>query len=70
MERACAHHGVPLAAAAVQFSARDPRITSTVIGFSRPERVDEAVAQACRPIPGELWDELEACVPSSDHWLY
>jgi D-threo-aldose 1-dehydrogenase len=70
MEQACARHGVPLAAAAVQFSTRDPRITSTVIGFSRPERVDEAVAQACWPIPGELWDELEGYVPSSDHWLY
>ena len=37
MERACADHGVPLAAAALQYSLRQPRITSTVVGMSRPD---------------------------------
>jgi D-threo-aldose 1-dehydrogenase len=70
MEAACARHGVPLAAAALQFSLRDPRIASTVVGFSRPERVDECVAQAGTAIPDELWPELEALVPSSERWLH
>ncbi len=69
MEAACARYGVPLAAAALQFSLRDPRIASTVVGFSRPERVDECVAHATTAIPDELWPELEALVPGSELWL-
>ncbi|WP_432843155.1 aldo/keto reductase [Dactylosporangium sp. CA-092794] len=69
MEEACARHGVPLGAAAVQFSTRDPRIASTIVGFSRPERVDEVVAQASWPIPDELWGELEALTPPATTWL-
>jgi D-threo-aldose 1-dehydrogenase len=58
LQAACARHDVPLAAAAVQFSTRDPRIVSTVVGVSRPERVDRLVELAQTPIPPELWDEL------------
>jgi D-threo-aldose 1-dehydrogenase len=70
MEQACARHGVPLAAAALQFSIRDERVGSTIVGFSRPERVDECVAHARVTIPEELWTELDALVPTSDRWLY
>jgi D-threo-aldose 1-dehydrogenase len=41
-----------------------------VVGFSRPERVAECVAQAETKIPDELWPELEALVPSSERWLH
>jgi D-threo-aldose 1-dehydrogenase len=58
LHAACARHAVPLAAAAVQFSTRDPRIVSTVVGVSKPERVDRLVELAQTPIPPELWDEL------------
>jgi len=58
MKDACARHDVPLAAAALQFSLRDPRIVSTVAGVSRPERVDKLVELARTPIPPELWDDL------------
>ncbi len=51
-------HGVPLAAAALQFSLRDSRITSTIVGMSRPERVEETVRLANLTIPEEFWDEL------------
>ena len=37
VERVCAEHGVPPGAAALQFSLRDPRITSTICGVSKPE---------------------------------
>lgn len=60
IEAACRRHGVPLAAAALQFSLRDPRVHTTVIGISRPERVAETEALATHPIPAELWDEIEA----------
>jgi D-threo-aldose 1-dehydrogenase len=58
LHAACARHDVPLAAAAVQFSTRDPRIVSTVVGVSKPERVDRLVELAQTQIPPELWDEL------------
>ena len=58
MERACAVYDVPLAAAALQFSLRDARVASTVVGMSRPERIDETLALATHEIPDELWDEL------------
>jgi D-threo-aldose 1-dehydrogenase len=60
MEAACKRNGVPLAAAALQFSLRDPRITSTIVGISRPEELTETVALAEREIPEELWQELDA----------
>jgi D-threo-aldose 1-dehydrogenase len=56
----CARHGVPLAAAALQFSLRDPRITSTIVGMTQPERVEQTVALAQHPVPDDLWPQLDA----------
>jgi D-threo-aldose 1-dehydrogenase len=58
VQAACRRHDVPLAAAALQFSLREPRIVSTVAGVSRPERVDRLIELAGWPIPGALWDEI------------
>jgi D-threo-aldose 1-dehydrogenase len=60
MAAACERYAVPLAAAALQFSLRDPRVHSTIVGFSRPERVAETLKLANLPIPDPLWPELEA----------
>ncbi|MGH2459011.1 MAG: aldo/keto reductase [Chloroflexota bacterium] len=57
-EAACARHGVPLAAAALQFSLRDPRVTSTIVGMTRPERLAQTIELARVPIPDDLWQEL------------
>ncbi len=59
MEGACREVGVPLAAAALQFSLRDPRVVSTIIGISRPERVRQTLELATHPIPDELWPLLD-----------
>jgi D-threo-aldose 1-dehydrogenase len=59
MEAACRRHGLPLGAAALQFSLRDARITSTIVGMTRPERIAETLEMAQLPIPDELWDELD-----------
>jgi D-threo-aldose 1-dehydrogenase len=56
----CARHGVPLAAAALQFSLRDPRVTSTIVGMTQPERVEQTIALAQYPIPDDLWPQLDA----------
>jgi len=58
MERACAARDVPLAAAALQFSLRDPRVTSTIVGMSSPERVEQTIRLAEWPIQDALWAEL------------
>jgi D-threo-aldose 1-dehydrogenase len=55
---ACDRHGVPLAAAALQFSLRDARVTSTVVGMSAPERIDQTLRLASWPIPDELWEDI------------
>src|ERR687893_967528 len=60
MERACREIGVPLAAAALQFSLRDPRVVSTIVGMSRPERVEQTLELAAHPIPDELWYRLDS----------
>lgn len=54
----CRRYDVPLAACALQFSLRDPRVASTIVGISRPERIGETVALAGHPIPEELWLEI------------
>lgn len=63
METICRRAGVPLAAAALQFSLRDPRIVSTIVGISRPERVEQLVDLARHPISDQMWAELEAVGP-------
>ncbi|WP_062216545.1 aldo/keto reductase [Streptomyces sp. NBRC 109706] len=70
IDAACRRHGVPLAAAAIQFSTRDPRVSSTVIGVTRPERVAETVELSRWPIPEELWPTLDALAAPADLWQY
>jgi len=64
MQSACREFGVPLAAAALQFSLRDPRVVSTIVGISRPERVRQTIELATHPIPDELWERLDSLAPS------
>ena len=59
MQEDCQEFGVPLAAAALQFSMRDPRVVSTIIGISRPERVEQTMELSARRIPEGLWERLD-----------
>jgi D-threo-aldose 1-dehydrogenase len=63
MDDVCREFGVPLAAAALQFSLRDARVVSTIVGISRPERVEQTLELATHPIPDELWPILDSLVP-------
>ncbi len=58
MEELCAEYSVPLAAAALQFSTRDPRISSTIVGMSEPARVEETLQLAGLDIPDDFWDRI------------
>jgi len=60
VELICVDAGVPLGAAAVQFSTRDGRIHSTIVGASRPERLTEIEEWATWPIPDDVWDAILA----------
>jgi D-threo-aldose 1-dehydrogenase len=69
MGAACERYGVPLAAAALQFSVREPRIHSTVVGISAPERVRETLDLLAAEIPAELWEELRELAPPPELWI-
>ena len=66
IEAICARHGVPPGAAALQFSLRDPRVTSTVCGVTKPERVTQTLEWARCPIPEALWADLATLEASTD----
>ena len=59
MQKVCKEFGVPLAAAALQFSMQEPRVASTIVGISRPERVGQTLDLATQQIPEELWERLD-----------
>lgn len=63
IETICQRHAVPLAAAALQFSLRDPRVTVTIAGMSRPERIQSAIEMASLDIPAVVWEEIESLGP-------
>lgn len=60
LQEICGRHSVPLAAAALQFSMLDPRITTTIVGMSRPERLQQTLDLAAINIPDGLWEEIDA----------
>jgi D-threo-aldose 1-dehydrogenase len=66
IEAVCARHGVPQGAVALQFSMRDPRVTSTICGVSKPERVKQTLDWANYPISEAIWEELKAVPFSTD----
>jgi len=73
IDAACQRHGVSLAAAALQFSMRDPRVHGTIVGMSRPERIAETVELARQAVPVPLWQELatlpvDTVDPESARW--
>lgn len=69
-----ADHQVPLAAVALQFSIRDPRVTSTIVGMTRPERIAQTVELADMEIPEAVWSDIAAIEfdsedPEASRWV-
>jgi len=57
---ACARHGLPIGAAALQFTLRHPAVTAAVVGARSPgEIATDAQYLAC-DVPDALFDELAA----------
>ncbi|RKR75266.1 aldo/keto reductase [Frondihabitans australicus] len=63
LQRVCDDFGVPLGTAALQFSVRERRIHSTVVGVSSLPRLEAAIDAATQALPDELWAALDAVVP-------
>lgn len=62
-------HGTDLATVALQASLRDPLVDTTVVGFSKPERIEAIVRSTRVELPDEFWDELDALRPPPHVWL-
>ncbi len=60
IEAVCRRHGVPLAAAALQFVLGHPAIVSVIPGGRSRAEVDQNAAWMRTPIPSDLWAELKA----------
>lgn len=60
IEAVCAAHGVPLAAAALQFVVAHPAIPSFIAGSRTVELLQQNLAWFSHPIPAAFWAELKA----------
>jgi D-threo-aldose 1-dehydrogenase len=60
MEEVCRGHGVPLAAAALQFPLAHPAVVSVIPGMSSSAEVADATRWMSTPIPAACWSELHA----------
>ena len=59
MEAVCKSHGVPLAAAALQFPLGHPIVASIIPGAIKVGQVERNLAAFTQPIPPDLWGELK-----------
>ena len=58
-----------LATAALQFSLRDDRFASTIVGFSKRGRIAQIMSSAGMQLPEEVWDEVAHLLPGPSAWL-
>lgn len=58
IEAICTEHSLAPGASAIQFSLHDQRITSTVVGVSKPERIAQTLDWANAVIPERVWSDL------------
>jgi D-threo-aldose 1-dehydrogenase len=59
LEEVCRAHGVPLAAAALQFPYAHPSVATVLTGARSADEVRQNVESFERPIPVELWQALQ-----------
>ena len=60
IEQVCQRHGVPLAAAALQFPLGHPSVASVIPGAFQPEHVATSVDAFRHSIPAPFWTDLKA----------
>jgi D-threo-aldose 1-dehydrogenase len=67
IECIASRHGVPLAAAALQFPLAHPAVTTVATGFRSAAQVEQAVAWMRHSIPADFWRALKADRLLPDH---
>jgi D-threo-aldose 1-dehydrogenase len=60
LSEVCRAHGVPLAAAAIQFPLGHPKVSSIVIGAISAHEIHENFELMRRNIPAQLWADLKS----------
>ena len=60
IERVCTAHGVPLAAAALQFPMAHPAVVTVLVGARAAAEIDANKAHLAHPIPTALWADLKS----------
>jgi D-threo-aldose 1-dehydrogenase len=60
VEAVCDRHGVPLAAAALQFPLAHKLVASVIPGLDSPQRVEQTLALYHHKIPPALWRDLRS----------
>ncbi len=60
LEAVCAAHGVPLAAAALQFPLAHPCVASVIPGMASPAEVESNLARFATAVPPALWADLKS----------
>ena len=58
LEKTCLKYNIPLGAAALQFSMKDTRISSTIVGITKKSRIDQIVEWSNFEIPEDAWIEI------------
>ena len=66
LEKICRKYNVPLPSAALQFSLNDKRISSTLVGVTKPKRVSDTIELSKFIIPNEAWEEINQ-LPYTTH---
>lgn len=59
MERIATEHGIPLAAAALQFPLAHPAVACVMPGLRSPQEVDQTLEWFARPIPTAFWQAMK-----------
>ena len=58
LEKICLKYNIPLGAAALQFSMKDTRISSTIVGITKKSRIDQIVEWSNFEISEDAWTEI------------
>jgi D-threo-aldose 1-dehydrogenase len=69
MDKACREYGTDLATAALRHSVDNPDITGTVVGITKPARVDALLQALETDLPDELLNRLGSLLPQQQYWV-
>ena len=58
VKKICKNYNIDIGAAALQFSIKDKRITSTLCGVTSVQSIEKNLEWASIEIPQECWDEI------------